>query len=508
MSLEHCEDDNTETKERFTRLKRGFAWFSKYTPMLVISLALHLVLLLIISLLSPKEKVEDDENKPIIIHQPDIPEPDAEDTVVIIEPIDVMNPTLPIVDSSISIKEKSIAPPIDNDIIVCTDETIHEPVVHITSIPSIQDIPDLIGLKWKNNGGSSSSIPKGYNNRSGKNKSRAINDRGGDLKTEASVKAALKWLALHQEPDGSWLSTKYEGKDHAKSLPACTTACALLPFLGAGHSEKFGKYKKTVKKGIYYLNKEFKKNFENPQFKSNYGASLILMALSEASIFGSTPTTRKNANRLAEYLIDQYLKNPGEGWNYTTPGSDFSVSGWVSLGLKSAKSANLPVMKKAKAKSVFDSYKKWVETMTNEETGMGSYRPGKAGSTHMTWVGMFVRQSLGYNTQTDKFLTQASKLTIDWVNKGSWIGKEKPGAVYGIYYGTLAAFQQQGKVWSAWNPAMKRTLVGSQLSGDAKELGGSWNPSHDHTGEIGGRVYTTALHALCLEVYYRYNLIN
>ena len=509
MSLEHCEDDKTETKERFSRLKRGLAWLTKYTPMLVISLALHLVLLLIISLLSPKEKIEEDDKKPFIIHQTDISDPDVEDTVVIIEPIDVMNPTLPTVDVSISKKEEPFVKPLPinkgpEDPYV----TIDNPEMFITTTPSIQDIPDLIGLKWKNGGGGSSSMPKGYNNRSGKNKSRAINDRGGDLKTEASVEAALKWLAHHQEPDGSWMSTKYEGKEHAKSLPACTTACALLPFLGAGHSEKNGKYKKVVKKGIYYLNKEFKKNFDNPQFKSNYGASLILMALSEASIFGSTPTTRKNANRLAEYLIDQYLKNPGEGWNYTTPGSDFSVSGWVSLGLKSAKSANLPVMKQAKAKSVFDSYRKWVKIMTDEETGMGSYRPGKAGSTHMTWVGMFVRQSLGYDIQTDKFLTQASKLTIDWVNNGNWIGKEKPGAVYGIYYGTLAAFHQQGKVWNTWNPAMKRTLVGSQLSGDAKELGGSWNPSHDHTGEIGGRVYTTALHALCLEVYYRYNLIN
>ncbi|MFP6612556.1 MAG: hypothetical protein VB835_09625 [Pirellulales bacterium] len=38
-------------------------------------------------------------------------------------------------------------------------------------------------------------------------------------------------------------------------------------------------------------------------------------------------------------------------------------------------------------------------------------------------------------------------------------------------------------------------------SGDA----GSWDPKNAHWGGKGGRVYATALGALCLEVYYRYS---
>jgi hypothetical protein len=33
---------------------------------------------------------------------------------------------------------------------------------------------------------------------------------------------------------------------------------------------------------------------------------------------------------------------------------------------------------------------------------------------------------------------------------------------------------------------------------------GSWDPNRDRWGQRGGRVYTTSLGALCLEVYYRY----
>jgi hypothetical protein len=37
------------------------------------------------------------------------------------------------------------------------------------------------------------------------------------------------------------------------------------------------------------------------------------------------------------------------------------------------------------------------------------------------------------------------------------------------------------------------------------DLAGSWDPKGDNWAATGGRVYTTALGALCLEVYYRYS---
>jgi hypothetical protein len=77
--------------------------------------------------------------------------------------------------------------------------------------------------------------------------------------------------------------------------------------------------------------------------------------------------------------------------------------------------------------------------------------------------------------------------------------------VYQVYYGSLATFQQGGQVWKVWNTNMKKCLLGSQRKGSTKELGGSWNPSADHTAKDGGRVMMTALCALCLEVYYRYD---
>ena len=80
--------------------------------------------------------------------------------------------------------------------------------------------------------------------------------------------------------------------------------------------------------------------------------------------------------------------------------------------------------------------------------------------------------------------------------------------VYYWYYGTFAMFQFGGGSWLRWNEAMQKSLLTSQRQvGDSKETGGcedgSWDPIGEW-GSDGGRVYATAMGALTLEVYYRY----
>ena len=73
--------------------------------------------------------------------------------------------------------------------------------------------------------------------------------------------------------------------------------------------------------------------------------------------------------------------------------------------------------------------------------------------------------------------------------------------LYYWYYATLGLFQQQDEVWRVWNDALKTHLTSTQvLSGPAV---GSWNPRCIWAG-YGGRIYSTTMSCLCLEVYYRY----
>jgi hypothetical protein len=67
---------------------------------------------------------------------------------------------------------------------------------------------------------------------------------------------------------------------------------------------------------------------------------------------------------------------------------------------------------------------------------------------------------------------------------------------YYLYHGTMAIYRMGGKDWESWNKALVRTLLATQ------DPSGCW--PIDRWTKDGGRVYSTAMAALCLEVYYRY----
>ena len=72
---------------------------------------------------------------------------------------------------------------------------------------------------------------------------------------------------------------------------------------------------------------------------------------------------------------------------------------------------------------------------------------------------------------------------------------------YYWYYGTLAMFQHDGEPWEEWNASLRDTLVGLQRTSGPQA--GSWDPNGKWAG-IGGRLYSTALSTMSLEVYYRF----
>jgi hypothetical protein len=62
-------------------------------------------------------------------------------------------------------------------------------------------------------------------------------------------------------------------------------------------------------------------------------------------------------------------------------------------------------------------------------------------------------------------------------------------------------FQLQGDYWQRWNVALRAQLLPTQRK--TGPLAGTWDPDAAWGG-YGGRIYSTALSTLCLEVYYRY----
>ncbi len=133
---------------------------------------------------------------------------------------------------------------------------------------------------------------------------------------------------------------------------------------------------------------------------------------------------------------------------------------------------------------------------TGPNRGLARYRPREgAASPTMTAEALACRYLLNHRG------TAASQFEAR-----NYLLANLPGSseanVYYWYYATLALFQMQGESWQRWNVAMKSTLVSSQKPPFDSQAG-SWDPDN-LWGGYGGRVYSTAMSCLCLEVYYRY----
>jgi hypothetical protein len=140
-----------------------------------------------------------------------------------------------------------------------------------------------------------------------------------------------------------------------------------------------------------------------------------------------------------------------------------------------------------------------------EHRGLASYRPSERASETMTAEALACRYFLGIQ-QDERAVQEAT----------SFVGQQLPSGgkanLYYWYYGTLGLFQARSAqasahgqmeeaVWSQWNQALQEQLLARQeRSGDEA---GSFSPD-TVWGSYGGRVYSTAMATLCLEVYYRY----
>jgi hypothetical protein len=94
----------------------------------------------------------------------------------------------------------------------------------------------------------------------------------------------------------------------------------------------------------------------------------------------------------------------------------------------------------------------------------------------------------------------------------SWGAYNVNNDMYHWYYTTLALFQYGGDQWKTWNKSMMNMLLknqraGGPLDGSLLDVDGSWDSEGDFWGRNLGRIYTTAMGAFCLEVYYRYESV-
>jgi len=347
---------------------------------------------------------------------------------------------------------------------------------------------------------------------------------------EKAVQAGLAWLARHQDldDDGKWDSDDFAKHDPQDDRCAGkggalhdvgVTGLALLAFLGAGYTDRGSAqenpYAANVRGGLRYLLQWQDTEGcigSRASMHFMYGHAIATLALCEAYATTRNPRYREPAQNAVDFILR--ARNPYLAWRYEPRGgeNDTSVTGWCVMALASARDAGLETDPGA-----FQGALAWIDKMTDAQFGQvgynfpggGSARPeGKVDrfppekSQAMTASGILTRMLGGQDPRKAEAIVKGANLCAEL--PPAWNPEDGSIDMYYWYFGTLAMFKVGGTHWSRWNAALLKAAGMGQHPAGAGARTGSWEPA-GVWGEEGGRVYSTAIMTLCLEVAYRYD---
>jgi hypothetical protein len=349
------------------------------------------------------------------------------------------------------------------------------------------------------------SLPDLYKLRVMPNRSGVAQQHGATPESEKAVQIALHWLANNQADDGRWdptehnagreLSIQGRNRQNAGSkADSGITGLALLAFLAGGHTHQLGPYAENMRRGLEYLLRiqapDGNLGGKGQAYEFMYCHAMAACAMSEAYGMTHDPRLEKPVRRAIGFTVAAQ-DSRGGGWRYR-PGDpgDTSQLGWQLMALKSAELAGIPMP--ASTRSGIIRFLRSVSS--GRQGGLASYRPGEGPSRPMTAEAMVCWQFLGLPREHPACNEAGDYLLAEL--PGSGIAND-----YYWYYATIAMYQLQDPYWQRWNEALQSTLLDRQVKDGP--LAGSWN-TDTLWGGYGGRVYTTAIASLALEVYYRF----
>jgi len=507
---EYVEENDAELDER----KSGITGWG-------ISLSLHILILLVLgTLIVVKEMIKEQPNVRLV--QIDLP-PELKDP-----------PTRDIVEKPIIVPHTK---PVDSEVTLINTLDLEDIKLESEDEENNNDIKgrenavstaEMAGQGVAFVMGAGGGASGAFGREKGGNKKRWTSCYGPNAKSASStMEAALKWLAVHQSPDGHWDSVNYylncqinpkcePGKTAAGDENAAMTGLATLCFLGAGYDHKhMSKWRKTVKVGIEWL--LARQGADGLIGERNYEHPVCAMALAEAYAMSGDIALREPAQKAVDIVLARQTKdNDGYplGWDYIRPNParmDISVSGWNIMALKSAVASNLNVQDGLEGSKKFLelAWKSANPNWQNLDPYGKSVFPytcsidGKTSRDHLSFVGALAGVFLGYKPGDILLDTLANDMTDRW-----FVTNKYRNNSYALYYASLASFQIKGKHWdetwgnptSGFVPWLVQTQYKTEDCYD-----GTWK--HEKEEWHGAETSSVLLHTyklLALEVGIRY----
>jgi peroxiredoxin len=383
---------------------------------------------------------------------------------------------------------------------------------------------------------------------------------GASQGTEHAVLDGLRWLARHQNDDGSWGAASM--RSHCPDSTPCydarltpkdwfdvgLTSLALLCFLDAGFSQESKqdvvdtvngerhRIGEIVKKGLDWLRDRQK---ADGSFTADrpfmYNEAIATMALAKSFELTRNRDWNEPAQKAIEFIEAAQRLNPsGEGlcgWRYESrneiearpgfqgPVADTSVTAWCVLALEAGRLAGLEVkpesmqgaMEFCRYVTADNGLVGYIDKKSAGATVSGPFDSQfKYHPTTMSALGMGIR-IFATHDPNDPVLPLAAKRIVQDLPAVS----EDHASIdyYYWHFASLALHQldgpespsKSGKYWNPWARAMVDSVLSLQDHTANACSNGGWILS-DRWGNYSGAgpLYNTAMNVLTLETFYAY----
>jgi hypothetical protein len=325
---------------------------------------------------------------------------------------------------------------------------------------------------------------------------------GGSKESERAVASALAFLGRAAREEGGWDSRRWGAE---ADVDLALTGLALLAFLGAGQTAREGAYRDKVAKAAAFLlaNQDTKTGriWRNGQggYGVGYTHAIGGLALAELAALDRDEKILAAARSAAAYSVRDHPRvkdGKPAAWRYNARQSpDVSVTAWFVMQLKAANEAGVETPREAWAGAA--AFLEEVRTRekaagTGDRLHLYGYDGPGSVTARRSAIGCLCRLYL--DVSPGELLP-----ALDWITAKrppKWEDQDW----YYWYYGMMVTFQTDPSRFLRWNEALRDRIVEGQVR--EGELAGSWDPRGEFKNW--GRLFSTALAALCLEVYYRY----
>jgi hypothetical protein len=320
-----------------------------------------------------------------------------------------------------------------------------------------------------------------------------------DDQTKQAIEKGLKYLASHQEKDGSWremvgrkINDTYVGQ---VDKHVGVTALACLSFMAHGDFPGRGKYGDNVERGLEFILNCVDMNgyvvYGESRMYSHAFATLFL-----AEIYGMSP--REDLGDKLRRAVNAIVKaqNAQNAWRYKpdSQDSDISVTVCQIMALRAARNAGVAVP--------VQTIKRGIEYVKKSAAPSGAFyyqifnergfQIMSRTSLALTAAGVATLQAAG------EYDSAEAKRGVDYLYR-SYVGAYRSRStieremrysfefLYGQYYAVQAMYQAGGRVWAEYWDRLKTELVAFQFTD------GRWQ-------DVVGSNYATAMATLIMQI--------